>query len=437
MARIRFENISKTFGQHTAVEDLDLDIADGEFFVLLGPTGAGKTTTLRMIAGLEKPTVGAHLHQRGRRQRLGPGRARRGAGAAAIFALSAPHRARQPRLPAPLARPQPDARPTSKSASTTPRKTLRIGHLLDRKTDRLSGGEMQRVSIGRAIVREPQVFLMDEPLSALDAKLREALRSELKDLQMRLGATFIFVTHDQVEAMTMGDRIARAQPRPDRPGRHPAGGLLQPARHVRRELCRLARHQPAPWPRRRQRRRRDAHDLRAAARRAAALARAPTPSASAPRTSASNPARRSKAASTTSKTTASKRSSPCASANNFVRASVPARVEVAVEDTAPLRLEPRQGHALRRQDRREPAPQGRVTARIGRGRRDPPLEAGRVTQHPSGRGGAVIGTLSRRDYLGRRTTWQTTTPNSTTPPGPASSARARRTASRSSRSIPC
>jgi multiple sugar transport system ATP-binding protein len=87
-------------------------------------------------------------------------------------------------------------------------RTLRITHLLDRKTDRLSGGEMQRVSIGRAIVREPQVFLMDEPLSALDAKLREALRTELKDLQRRLGATFIFVTHDQVEAMTMGDRIA-------------------------------------------------------------------------------------------------------------------------------------------------------------------------------------------------------------------------------------
>jgi multiple sugar transport system ATP-binding protein len=86
-------------------------------------------------------------------------------------------------------------------------RTLRIEHLLDRKTDRLSGGEMQRVSIGRAIVREPRMFLMDEPLSALDAKLREALRSELKDLQMRLGATFIFVTHDQVEAMTMGDRI--------------------------------------------------------------------------------------------------------------------------------------------------------------------------------------------------------------------------------------
>ena len=87
------------------------------------------------------------------------------------------------------------------------RRTLRIEHLLDRKTDRLSGGEMQRVSIGRAIVRKPRVFLMDEPLSALDAKLREALRTELKNLQMNLGATFLFVTHDQIEAMSMGDKI--------------------------------------------------------------------------------------------------------------------------------------------------------------------------------------------------------------------------------------
>ena len=85
---------------------------------------------------------------------------------------------------------------------------MRVEHLLDRKTDRLSGGEMQRVSIGRAIVRRPQIFLMDEPLSNLDAKLREALRAELKDLKIRLGATFLFVTHDQVEAMSMGDRIA-------------------------------------------------------------------------------------------------------------------------------------------------------------------------------------------------------------------------------------
>ncbi len=107
---------------------------------------------------------------------------------------------------------------------------------------------MQRVSIGRAIVREPQVFLMDEPLSALDAKLREALRSELKDLQMRLGATFIFVTHDQVEAMTMGDRIGVLNHGTPRPGRHAARGLHQSARHVRRELRRLAGDQPAARP---------------------------------------------------------------------------------------------------------------------------------------------------------------------------------------------
>ena len=112
-------------------------------------------------------------------------------------------------------------------------KTLRIEHLLDRKTDRLSGGEMQRVSIGRAIVRKPRVFLMDEPLSNLDAKLREALRAELKDLQMKLGATFLFVTHDQIEAMSMGDKIGVLNH-----GRivqigTPQRDLQQPARYLR------------------------------------------------------------------------------------------------------------------------------------------------------------------------------------------------------------
>jgi multiple sugar transport system ATP-binding protein len=207
MARIRFENISKTFGQHTAVEDLDLDIADGEFFVLLGPTGAGKTTTLRMIAGLEKPTVGRMYINENDVNDWGP--------AERDVALVLQQYSLYPRLTVrdnlafPLrsrVRNLPPAEIEKRIEYAA--RTLRIGHLLDRKTDRLSGGEMQRVSIGRAIVREPQVFLMDEPLSALDAKLREALRTELKDLQMRLGATFIFVTHDQVEAMTMGDRIA-------------------------------------------------------------------------------------------------------------------------------------------------------------------------------------------------------------------------------------
>ncbi len=206
MARIRLENVSKKFGSFTAVEDLDLDVADGEFFVLLGPTGAGKTTTLRMIAGLEKPTVG-HLHiNEFEVNDWGP--------AERDVALVLQQYSLYPRLSVRdnLAFPLRSKVRRMNEADIAKRidyaaKTLRIGHLLDRKTDRLSGGEMQRVSIGRAIVREPQVFLMDEPLSALDAKLREALRSELKDLQMRLGATFIFVTHDQVEAMTMGDRI--------------------------------------------------------------------------------------------------------------------------------------------------------------------------------------------------------------------------------------
>jgi multiple sugar transport system ATP-binding protein len=207
MARIRLDKISKSFSQHVAVEDLSLDVSDGEFFVLLGPTGAGKTTTLRMIAGLEKPSGGSIFINEVDVGAWGP--AERDVALVlqqySLYPrltvrdnLSFPLRSRVRRM----AQSDIDARVEYAS------RTLRISHLLDRKTDRLSGGEMQRVSIGRAIVREPQVFLMDEPLSALDAKLREALRSELKDLQMRLGATFIFVTHDQVEAMTMGDRIA-------------------------------------------------------------------------------------------------------------------------------------------------------------------------------------------------------------------------------------
>ncbi len=206
MAHIELKGVSKAFGTAQALRDVSLEIADGQFFVLLGETGAGKTTTLRVIAGLEKPNAG---------QVFIDGQDVTGWGAAERdVALVLQQYSLYPRytvrqnlefpLKSPIRRTAP-AEIADRIARVS--RTLRIEHLLDRKTDKLSGGEMQRVSIGRAIVRTPSVFLMDEPLSALDAKLREALRAELKDLQKNLGETFLFVTHDQVEAMSMGDRI--------------------------------------------------------------------------------------------------------------------------------------------------------------------------------------------------------------------------------------
>ena len=300
--------------------------------MLLGPTGAGKTTTLRLIAGLEKPTVGDIYINEADVNDWGP--------AERDVALVLQQYSLYPRLTVRenLAFPL-QSRVRKMSAAEIEKridyasKTLRIEHLLDRKTDRLSGGEMQRVSIGRAIVREPQVFLMDEPLSALDAKLREALRSELKDLQMRLGATFIFVTHDQVEAMTMGDRIAVLnQGRIVQVGT-PARDLQQPARHLRRQLRRLARHQPAARQhRRRPRRRRRPRpsSCRSPARRPA---RAPTPSASVPRTCRSSPAPRSRPRVHDIENHGIEKIVTLRVGDHCVRAAVPASVNVAVEDT--------------------------------------------------------------------------------------------------------
>jgi multiple sugar transport system ATP-binding protein len=206
MARIELSGINKSFGAQRALRDLDLTVEDGEFFVLLGRTGAGKTTALRVIAGLEKPDSGSVA--------IGGKDVGGWTVAERDVALVLQQYSLYPRLTVrgnlefPLR--SPARKFTESEISARVEKaavTLQITHLLDRKVERLSGGEMQRVSIGRAIVRQPSVFLMDEPLSALDAKLRESLRVELKRLHSTLGATFLFVTHDQVEAMSMGDKI--------------------------------------------------------------------------------------------------------------------------------------------------------------------------------------------------------------------------------------
>jgi multiple sugar transport system ATP-binding protein len=245
MARIRLVKHQQVVRPARRRRKLDLDVADGAVLRPARETGAGKTTTLRMIAGLEKPDRGRHPHRPGRRQRLGPGRARRGPGAAAIFALSAPTRCART-----------SAFPLRSRIRRIERGRHRGAHRLcvenpahrpTCSTARPTGSVAARCSAFPSAApscAKPQVFLMDEPLSALDAKLRESLRSELKDLQMRLGATFIFVTHDQVEAMSMGDRIAVLNKGRPRPGRHARARSTPTREHLRCELRRLAADQP-------------------------------------------------------------------------------------------------------------------------------------------------------------------------------------------------
>ncbi len=206
VAELRLAGITKRFGAKAAVRDLSLDVASGEFVVLLGPSGAGKTTTLRLVAGLETPDTG-HVHIAGRDvTRLAPA-LRNVAFVFQQYSLY-PHLSVYDNLAFPLRSPlhfmaENEVRRKVEAVATL----LRIDDKLRSPATRLSGGQMQRVAIGRALVREPALYLMDEPLSSLDAKLRNDLRLELKRIQQDLGATMLYVTHDQVEALTMATRI--------------------------------------------------------------------------------------------------------------------------------------------------------------------------------------------------------------------------------------
>ena len=206
MAEIRLNAVSKSFKDTHAVVDLTLTVADGEFVVLLGPTGAGKTTTLRIVAGLEAPEAGSVLIG-GRDVTREPPAARDVTFVFQQYSLY-PHLSVYDNLAFPLrapARRMPES--TIRQRVSEVASLLHIeGKLANRATE-LSGGQMQRVAIGRALVRSPSIYLMDEPLSSLDAKLRAELRLELKHIQQDLGATILYVTHDQTEAMTMATRV--------------------------------------------------------------------------------------------------------------------------------------------------------------------------------------------------------------------------------------
>ena len=205
MATVEARRVSKQFGDVRAVDGVDLSTREGEFLVLLGPSGCGKTTLLRMIAGLERPTGGEILIG-GQVVNDLPPRARRIAMVFQSYALY-PHMSVFRNIAFPL-------KAAGMPRAEIPQKVewaaalFGIERLLERKPRQLSGGERQRVALARAVVREPAVFLLDEPLSNLDAKLRASARDELQQFQRRIGTTTIYVTHDQVEAMGLGDRIA-------------------------------------------------------------------------------------------------------------------------------------------------------------------------------------------------------------------------------------
>ena len=206
MAEVILRNVFKSFGATQALADVSMTIPDGAFVVLLGPTGAGKTTMLRMVSGLDRPDKGDVFIGGASMQGLTPAQRN----VAMVFQQYSlyPHLTVRENMEFPLKSPLLRTKPAEIARKVAEvAEILQISHKLDNKATALSGGEMQRVSIGRALVRNPAVYLMDEPLSSLDAKLRADLRVELKNIQANLGATFLYVTHDQIEAMTMATHV--------------------------------------------------------------------------------------------------------------------------------------------------------------------------------------------------------------------------------------
>ncbi|MEM6931959.1 MAG: ABC transporter ATP-binding protein [Pseudomonadota bacterium] len=204
MAEIEIRNLRKEFGDFTAVQSSSFKVQDGEFFMLLGPSGCGKTTTLRMIAGLELPTSG-EIYLDGEECGQKPASQRDIAFVFQMFALY-PHMNVRRNISYPLVS-QGMQRAQVREKVAEVARILDIEGILDRPVGGLSGGDRQRVALGRAIVRDPKCFLMDEPLGALDAEFRERMAEELRALHDRMGATTVYVTHDQLEAMQMGDKI--------------------------------------------------------------------------------------------------------------------------------------------------------------------------------------------------------------------------------------
>jgi multiple sugar transport system ATP-binding protein len=205
MASVSFKSVTKRYDTFEAVTDLNLDVQDGEFLVLVGPSGCGKTTTLRMLAGLESVTEGAISIGDREVNDVQP----KDRDIAMVFQSYAlyPHMSVRANIEYPL-RLGGAGRKEREQRVHAVAKMLRLTEQLDKKPRQLSGGQRQRVAMGRAMVRKPQVFLMDEPLSNLDAKLRVQMRADVSELQRKLGVTTVYVTHDQVEAMTMGHRVA-------------------------------------------------------------------------------------------------------------------------------------------------------------------------------------------------------------------------------------